>query len=248
MRQLDLFPHSWPNPGHDQRYRPYPRNRDHSPCRARGGFGALAGHPSTTLPHDGRVGIVSLCFGKTKESDMSELENPPPLAKDAAWPQNLVIRARRPSDAEGIVTLHNLPGYRYGTLRTPHHTPDEIRKGIESQPANVTGLIALLDGRIVGDAGLTRFSNRRVHVGSIGMGVHDAYIGKGIGRALIGEVVALADDWFNLRRVELTVYTDNEPAIRLYEKNGFVTEGLMKEFAFRDGSYVDAYCMARIRP
>jgi len=79
------------------------------------------------------------------------------------------------------------------------------------------------------------------------MGVHDAYIGKGIGRALIGEVLALADNWFNLRRVELTVYTDNEPAIRLYEKNGFVTEGLMKEFAFRDGGYVDAYCMARIR-
>lgn len=179
---------------------------------------------------------------------MNELENPTPLAKDTAWPKGLVIRARRPSDADGIVTLHNMPGYRNGTLRTPHHTPEEIRKGIENQPASMTGLIALLDGRIVGDAGLTRLANRRVYVGSIGMGVHDAYVGKGIGKALIGEVLALADNWFNLRRIELTVYTDNEPAIRLYERHGFVTEGRMKEFAFRDGSYVDAYSMARIRP
>lgn len=178
---------------------------------------------------------------------MNELENPIPLAKDAAWPDGLVIRARRPSDADGIVTLHNMPGYRNGTLRTPHHTQEEIRKGIENQPASMTGLIALLDGRIVGDAGLTRLANRRVHVGSIGMGVHDAYVGKGIGKALIGEILALADNWFNLRRIELTVYTDNEPAIRLYERHGFVTEGRMKEFAFRDGSYVDAYSMARIR-
>lgn len=178
---------------------------------------------------------------------MNELENPTPLAKEAAWPNGLVIRARRPSDADGIVTLHNMPGYRNGTLRTPHHTPEEIRKGIENQPASMTGLIALLDGRIVGDAGLTRLANRRVHVGSIGMGVHDAYVGKGIGKALIGEILALADNWFNLRRIELTVYTDNEPAIRLYERHGFVTEGRMKEFAFRDGSYVDAYSMARIR-
>lgn len=178
---------------------------------------------------------------------MNELENPAPLAKDAAWPDGLCIRAQRPSDAEGIVALHNLPGYRYGTLRTPHHTPDEIRKNIESQPAATTALIALLDGKIVGNAGLTRFANRRAHVGSIGMGVHDAYLGKGIGRALIGEILALADNWFNLRRIELTVYTDNDAAIRLYERNGFVIEGHMKEFAFRDGSYVDAYSMARIR-
>ncbi len=178
---------------------------------------------------------------------MNELENPPPLARDAAWPDGLVIRARRPADAEDIVMLHNLPGYRYGTLRTPHHTPDEIRKSIESQPANMTGLIAFIDGRVVGDAGLTRLANRRVHVGSIGMGVHDAYVGKGIGRALIGEILALADNWFNLRRIELTVYVDNDPAIRLYEKNGFVTEGHLREFAFRDGTYVDAYTMARLK-
>jgi putative acetyltransferase len=58
----------------------------------------------------------------------------------------------------------------------------------------------------------------------------------------------MADRWLNLVRLELEVYTDNEAAIRLYERFGFEREGTMRQYAFRDGLYVDAYAMARIRP
>ncbi|CDZ25659.1 GNAT family N-acetyltransferase [Neorhizobium galegae] len=178
---------------------------------------------------------------------MTDFDIPPPLDPDARWPEGLSIRARTPADAPDIAALHNLPGYRYGTLRTPHHRPEEIRKGIENQSANFISLVAVLKDRIVGDVGMTHYANRRAHAGSIGMGVHDAYTGRGIGRALIGEILATADRWLDLKRIELTVYTDNETAIRLYERNGFVKEGHFKQFAFRDGEYVDAYSMARFR-
>ena len=59
--------------------------------------------------------------------------------------------------------------------------------------------------------------------------------------------VDLADKWLNLARLELEVYTDNEPAIRLYKKFGFVIEGTLVRFAFRDGQYADGYAMARLR-
>lgn len=59
--------------------------------------------------------------------------------------------------------------------------------------------------------------------------------------------VDMADRWLNLVRLELEVYTDNAPAIRLYEKLGFVKEGVHKQYAFRDGVFVDAYAMARLR-
>ncbi|WP_117192512.1 GNAT family N-acetyltransferase [Rhizobium terrae] len=178
---------------------------------------------------------------------MSDLDSPP-LDPEARWPEGLSIRARTPADAAAIAGLHNLPGYRYGTLRTPHHTPEEIRKVLENPASNSFSLVAELDGRIVGDCGLTRFTNpRRAHTGSIGMGVHDAYQSRGIGSALIGEALAIADRWLNLKRVELTVYIDNEPALALYRKFGFEVEGHLKMFGFRDGEYIDAYQMARLR-
>ena len=40
----------------------------------------------------------------------------------------------------------------------------------------------------------------------------------------------------------------NDIGIALYEKLGFEVEGTHRRYAFRDGEYVDAYSMARIKP
>jgi RimJ/RimL family protein N-acetyltransferase len=39
----------------------------------------------------------------------------------------------------------------------------------------------------------------------------------------------------------------NAIGIALYEKFGFEIEGTHRRYAFRDGEYVDAYSMARVR-
>jgi len=69
-----------------------------------------------------------------------------------------------------------------------------------------------------------------------------------VGSALIVAGLDLADRWLNYRRLELTVYTDNVAALGLYRKFGFVIEGTHRDFAFRDGRYVDAHAMARLNP
>jgi putative acetyltransferase len=51
-----------------------------------------------------------------------------------------------------------------------------------------------------------------------------------------------------LTRLELTVYTDNEPALRLYRRFGFELEGTHRAYGLRDGVLTDAHCMARLRP
>ena len=79
------------------------------------------------------------------------------------------------------------------------------------------------------------------------MSVRDDWQGKGAGTALMQAAIDLADKWLNLSRLELEVYTDNEPAIRLYKKFGFVIEGTLIRYAYRDGQYVDTYAMARLR-
>jgi putative acetyltransferase len=59
--------------------------------------------------------------------------------------------------------------------------------------------------------------------------------------------IELADRWLNLSRLELTVYADNEPAIKLYRRFAFEIEGRLRKYSFRDGVFVDAFMMGRIR-
>ena len=102
--------------------------------------------------------------------------------------------------------------------------------------------------KVVGLIGLALVKNpRRSHVGQIGMAVHDDYQNQGIGSQMVEAVINLADNWLNLKRLELEVYIDNENAIHLYEKYSFVIEGTLRKYAFRDGDYVDTYAMARVR-
>jgi putative acetyltransferase len=162
-------------------------------------------------------------------------------------PADLFIRAAQPNDAEKIAAIANLPGYRAGTLRLPHQTIQETRSWLEKREPGSPNLVAVIDSMIVGNGGLRRFADRRQHVASLGMGVHDDFTGRGIGSALLGELIEIADNWLNIRRIELTVFTDNAAAIALYRKFGFVDEGVLKDYAFRAGKFADVYTMARIK-
>lgn len=123
------------------------------------------------------------------------------------------------------------------------------RKRLAEPPEGYFSLVACVEREVVGQLGLHTFPNRprRRHVGQIGMAVRDDWQGKGVGTALMQAAVDLADNWLNLTRLELEVYTDNASAIRLYKKFGFTVEGTLAQFAFRDGEYVDSYLMARLR-
>jgi putative acetyltransferase len=89
--------------------------------------------------------------------------------------------------------------------------------------------------------------HRRSHAAGLGMAVHDAYAGRGAGTALMQALVDLADRWWNIKRLELDVYVDNDRAIALYERFGFEREGVLRAYAWRDGAYVDTIAMARLR-
>jgi L-phenylalanine/L-methionine N-acetyltransferase len=64
---------------------------------------------------------------------------------------------------------------------------------------------------------------------------------------LMAALLDTADNWLNLKRLELEVYTDNHRAIALYQGFGFVMEGTHQAVAFREGVYVDSHVMARVR-
>ena len=75
--------------------------------------------------------------------------------------------------------------------------------------------------------------------------IYTDYQGRGIGRALMESLLDIADNWLMLKRVELSVFTDNERAVRLYESLGFVVEGTKRYAAVKNGVHADEYLMAR---
>lgn len=159
---------------------------------------------------------------------------------------DVTVRAVEPEDYQALKDIYAQPGVYYGTLQMPLPSANIWRERLKNSSPDRQMLVACVDDRPVGNIGLMLETNlRRRHVGSIGMGVHDAFAGRGIGQALMNAVLDLADNWLNLRRLELTVYADNEPAIRLYQRTGFVEEGTHRDYAFRDGQMVDAIAMAR---
>lgn len=161
---------------------------------------------------------------------------------------DLIIRAAERSDAPALARLFNQPSYRHGTLRLPYETIEAVETRLFDQAgANVLGLVGEFDGVLVGSAGLTRWFGRRAHVGTVGLGVDEAYRRRRIGRRLLEAVIDSADNWLGLRRLELSVNVDNAPAISLYTSLGFETEGRERQSILRDGHLVDSYRMARLR-
>jgi putative acetyltransferase len=160
----------------------------------------------------------------------------------------LEIRGAEPDDFRALQQLYVQPKVIHGTMQIPFTSQEFWRKRCNERPESMHALVACVQEKIVGNAAINIPPRpRRRHVGELGLVVHDAWHRRGVGSALMQALLDLADRWLNLTRIELTVYTDNAPAIALYEKFGFVREGRLERFAFRDGDYTDAYCMARLR-
>ncbi len=86
---------------------------------------------------------------------------------------------------------------------------------------------------------------RNCHVASLVIGVSKIHWGQGIGSALVKQALKQASR-AGIRRVELTVRKDNVPAIALYEKFGFVKEGVRTHSLLIAGRLISEIYMAKL--
>jgi putative acetyltransferase len=86
----------------------------------------------------------------------------------------------------------------------------------------------------------------RAHVGSLAIGIVPQARGRGIGARLMTATIEKA--WSKgLERIQLAVRADNQRAKALYERLGFVVEGLLRRDFRVDGQYFDGHIMALFR-
>ncbi|MCF3933558.1 GNAT family N-acetyltransferase [Acuticoccus sp. M5D2P5] len=160
---------------------------------------------------------------------------------------DLVLRAPEPRDVSSLTAMTNLPGVRAGTHRLPFASEAEVARRFLERPADQFAIVAATREAVVGWAFLERGRGRKAHSAGFGLAVHDDHWGEGIGAALLGAALDMADGWLGLVRVHLDVLADNHRAIALYERFGFETEGRLRADVLRDGVLVDSLVMARLR-
>jgi UDP-4-amino-4,6-dideoxy-N-acetyl-beta-L-altrosamine N-acetyltransferase len=82
--------------------------------------------------------------------------------------------------------------------------------------------------------------------GEFGIFMEKDFAGKGFGFLATKEMLRIAFEKLKLHRVYLRVFSDNISAIKIYEKAGFVKEGLLRDTAFIDGKFRDMILMGVI--
>lgn len=153
------------------------------------------------------------------------------------------------------MTLVHVEGYRraldvvarerkYLTLLEALPEPDTLRFVKNSLENGNPMMVALAGEEVVGWCDIRReaFASR-AHRGTLGMGLLPEWRGRGLGRRLIEATLAKARR-SGFKRIELDVHADNRRAIALYEKAGFVREGIVRDATVIDGVFRDAILMA----
>ncbi|MEP6845726.1 MAG: GNAT family protein [Panacibacter sp.] len=104
------------------------------------------------------------------------------------------------------------------------------------------------EGKTVGMFKLIPLTYRASHIVYLGgLAIDPSFANNGYGLAMLKEIISYAKQQGFLR-IELSVATINDKAIRMYEKAGFVKEGVFRKYTYlkSEDKYLDEVIMAWI--
>jgi phosphinothricin acetyltransferase len=160
--------------------------------------------------------------------------------------QALTIRSAHPSDAETIAALYNAGiAERQATFETRPREPAEV---LEWFDPGLPFLVAEdADGRVLGFARVSPYSDRCVYSG---VGEHGVYVGRdargqGLGRRLL-DALAEESERRGLYKLTSRVFTTNAASLAAHRAAGFAEVGVQRRHGRLDGEWKDCVVVERL--
>ena len=123
----------------------------------------------------------------------------------------------------------------------------EFDRNADDPPSDVAEFLIQVDGRAIGDVDLFRIDERN-RSAMVGIGIWRAEDrGQGYGYDALRSLVRWAFAHLNMHRIELSCDPENAPAVRIYERCGFVVEGRRRKAHYQRGGYDDELMMGLLR-
>lgn len=161
----------------------------------------------------------------------------------------MIVRAAEATDAAGLAAIyghHVLTGF--GTFEEVPPTPAEMEARRQSVAAHgLPYLVAEEEGRVLGFAYAAPFRARAAYRYTVEDSVYVApeAIGRGVGKAVLGAVIAACEP-IGIRQVVAVIGdSQNAGSIGLHRALGFADAGTGRSFGYKFGRWVDIVWMQK---
>lgn len=156
-----------------------------------------------------------------------------------------------------VLTPADVEAYRSVRLRALYERPPAFGSLPETEPNLAETAVRLAESmdrcffgafqvkRLIGIIRLSRYEaiNEKHRAYLAGLYVLPEFRKRGCGRVLVSQALHRTTMTAGVRRVNLTVVTQQKNAIRLYQSLGFRIYGTEQETFIKDGKYYDEYLM-----
>ena len=159
--------------------------------------------------------------------------------------RTFAIRPATNDDVKAIVGIYNWAvNQTFATIDSEPLSTEEAADWWETHARRSRLVVATDDSGVIGWARLFPWKQRGIDVVEDLVYVDPVHHGRGIGRALLTELITQAQG-LGYRTIVATVATDNRSGLRLHEKLGFESVGTIRNAAHKFDRWMDITLMQR---
>ena len=160
---------------------------------------------------------------------------------------DIQIRPARRSDIPAITeiyTHHVIHGT--GSFEIDPPPPEEMdRRMVDIVGRGLPYLVAEIGGTVVGYAYAALYRTRVAYRFTLedSVYIHQAHLRKGIGEALLKELIRKSKEWGCRQLIAVIGDSQNTASVRVHEKAGFQHSGVLRDVGFKFDRWLDTVFM-----